>query len=193
MKERDIAEYRRCIRLMKEDPFAGLPPRAGGYTYPYWMQRSVQAGDPMAVADRSLLNLLRNPGDAAVASDLHTEALDKLTSAAVSGEPDVALTIGFRRSGSDDPSRNTSAAAWMLAACRMGADCDSNSKVFPFWMCDHPDFPNCARDGNVDLAVSLMLSPGQLGEAYAQSQVIEAALRNRDDTAVRALLERLSN
>jgi hypothetical protein len=31
MKERAISEYRRCRRLLTDDPFAQLPPRAGGY------------------------------------------------------------------------------------------------------------------------------------------------------------------
>jgi hypothetical protein len=193
MKERDIAEYRRCVRLMKEDPFADLPPRNGGYTFQYWMQRSVQAGYPMAVAERSLTDLLRTPGDATVAANLRTVSLDKLSKAAVSGEPDVALTIGFRNFGAEDAARNTSGAAWMLAACRMGADCDSNSKIFPFWMCEDPDFPNCARDGNVELAMSASLKPGQYAEAYAQSQGVEEALRSRDEATIRTLLEKLSN
>ena len=54
LKERAIAEYRRCIRLIKEDPFAELPPRKGGYPPKYWMQRSAEAGYPLAVAERAL-------------------------------------------------------------------------------------------------------------------------------------------
>jgi hypothetical protein len=43
MKERAFAEYQRCSRLLREDPFAELPRRAGGYTVGYWMSRAAEA------------------------------------------------------------------------------------------------------------------------------------------------------
>jgi hypothetical protein len=41
--------------------------------------------------------------------------------------------------------------------------------------------------------LSTGLKPAQYAEAYAQSQVIEEALRNRDDALVRTLLEKWPN
>jgi hypothetical protein len=189
LKERTIAEYRRCRRLLKEDPFAELPARKGGYTPKYWMQRSVDAGYPLALAERSLSGSTPLPVDEAGAGRLSVESVDELTKATMSGDPDVALTIGFRQSAFDDPARTTTASAWMLAACRMGADCGADSKVYPFFMCYDPDHPNCDKDGSVELNVSLALSPERYADAYAQSQAIEEALRSRDSAAIRALLE----
>ena len=63
----------------------------------------------------------------------------------------------------------------MLAACRMGADCGADSKVYPFFMCYDPNYPNCDKDLNVELAVSTGLSPEKYADAYAQSQIIEAS------------------
>ena len=192
LKERSIAEYRRCIRLLKEDPFAELPARKAGYPPKYWMQRSAEAGYPLAVAERSLAESLRSPGEAAAPGKLSVESVDELTKATMSGDPDVALTIGFRQSWFDDPARTTAASAWMLAACRMGADCGANSKVYPFFMCYDPERPNCDKDGNVELVVSTSLSPEKYADAYAQSQVIEEALRNRDSAALKSLLEKFA-
>jgi hypothetical protein len=180
LKERSIAEYRRCRRLMKEDPFAELPARKGGYPFQYWKQRATESGYPLAVTERALSESSRPS----------VEAVDVLTKAAMSGDPDVALTIGFRQSTFDDPVRKTAASAWMLAACRMGADCGANSKVYPFFMCYDPQYPNCDKDRDVELAVSQTLSPENYADAYAQSQVIEEALRNRDPAAIKALLEK---
>jgi hypothetical protein len=198
LKERSIAEYRRCSRLLKEDPFAELPPRKGGYPPKYWMQRSAEAGYPLAVAERSLTGTVQPPADAtdevkaAQAGKLRPESVDELTNATLSGDPDVALTIGVRQSSFDDPARRTAASAWMLAACRLGADCGANSKVYPFYMCYDPDHPNCDKDGSVELAVSISLSPEKYADAYAQSQVIEEALRSRDPGVIKALLEKFA-
>jgi hypothetical protein len=198
LKERSIAEYRRCSRLLKEDPFAELPPRKGGYLPKYWMQRSAEAGYPMAVAERSLSGTVHTPDDAtdevkaAQAGKLLPESVDALTKATLSGDPDVALTIGVRQSSFDDPARRTTASAWMLAACRLGADCGANSKVYPFYMCYDPDHPNCDKDGNVELAVSISLSPQKYADAYAQSQIIEEALRSRDPETIKSLLEKFA-
>ena len=191
MKEGAIAELRRCIRLLKEDPFADLPPRKDGYSYRYWMDRAVDAGYPKAIVDRSLSDWSIQTEGGSHAQRANPESLDKLATAAAAGDPEIALTIGFRQSVYEDPSRKTSASAWMLAACRLGADCSATSKSVPFWMCYDPNYPNCSVDGNVELMVSSALTPAEYGEAYSQSQVIEDTLRSRDPEAIRKLLEKL--
>ena len=191
MKEGAIAELRRCIRLLKEDPFADLPARKDGYSYRYWMDRAVDAGYPQAVVEKTLSDWSRQTEGGAHALKANSESMSKLATAAASGDPEIALTIGFRQSWYENPARKTSASAWMLAACRLGADCSANSKAVPFWMCYDPNYPNCSIDGNVDLMVSTALSPADYGNAYSQSQVIEDALRTRDPEAIRKLLEKL--
>ena len=191
MKEGAIKELRRCIRLLKEDPFADLPPRQGGYNFRYWAERSVESGYPLAVVDRTLADWSRFTDGGTLERQRNNEALGKLTTAAASGDPEIALAIGFRQSAYENPARATSAAGWMLAACRLGADCSSTSKSVPFWLCYDPNYPSCSVDGNVELMVSGSLSPAAYADAYAQSQVIEEALRSRDPDAIRKLLEKL--
>jgi len=188
MTEHHVAEYRRCVRLMKEDPFAELPPREDGYTYGYWMQRSMEAGYPLAIAYRSLNELLQPPADEADAAEtrkMRDESVRELTKATVSGEPDVALTIGMVQSWSAASARTTTASAWMLAACRLGADCGASSKIYPLWTCPDPGYCDVERE------LSRAMSPEKYADAYAQSQVIEEALRNRDSAAIKSLLEQL--
>jgi hypothetical protein len=188
LKERTIAEYRRCARLLKEDPFAELPARNGGYPFKYWKQRAVESGYPLAVTEHALER--RPSADAAEALKMRAETIRDLTKATESGDPDVALTIGFRQSTFDDPVRTTTASAWMLAACRLGADCTPSSKVYPFYMCYDPDYPNCDKEGDVELRVSVSLGPERYADAYAQSQAIEEALRSRDPETIKPLLEK---
>lgn len=191
MKEAAIAELRRCSRLLKEDPFADLPVQKDGYTYRYWMERAVESGYPHAVVEKSLSDWSRQTEGGTHAMKAGSESLQKLSMAAALGDPEIALTIGFRQSWYENAARKTSASAWMLAACRLGADCSANSKAVPFWMCYDPNYPNCSVDGNVELMVSTALSPADYGDAYAQSQVIEDALRSRDPDTIRKLLEKL--
>jgi hypothetical protein len=192
LKERAIAEYRRCARLMKEDPFAELPPRQGGYPFQYWKQQAAQSGYPLAVAESTFQKVAREPVDEKDAGKLNGESVQALVKAAVSGDPDVALTIGLHQSWFDDPARKSAANAWMLAACRLGADCGADSKIYPFFMCYDADHPNCDQDGSVELFVSIQLSPEKYADAYAQSQVIEEALRSRDPEAIKALLDKFA-
>ena len=191
MKEGAIAELRRCIRLLKEDPFAELPARTDGYSYRYWMDRAVESGYPQAVVEKSLSDWSRMTEGGTHALSANSRSLNKLVTAAALGDPEIALTIGFRQSLYESPPRKTSASAWMLAACRLGADCSATSQAVPFWMCYDPNYPNCSADGNVELMVSNSLSPRDYGDAYAQSQLIEDALRSRDADAIRKLLEKL--
>jgi hypothetical protein len=191
MKEGAIAELRRCNRLLKEDPFADLPARKDGYSYRYWMDRAVESGFPQAVVEKSLSDWSRQTEGGTHAMKASSESLDKLATAAASGDPEIALTIGFRQSWYENPARKTAASAWMLAACRLGADCSANSQAVPFWTCYDPNYPHCSADGNVELMVSTALSPGDYGDAYSQSQLIEEALRSRDPGSVRKLLEQL--
>jgi hypothetical protein len=191
MKEGAIAELRRCHRLLKEDPFADLPPRKNGYSYQYWMDRAVESGFPQAVVERSLSSWARQTDGGSHTMNPESESLNKLAMAAASGDPELALTIGYRQSWYESPVRKPAAYAWMLAACRLGADCSVNSQAVPFWLCYDPNYPNCSFDGNVELMVSRALSPGDYGDAYSQSQVIEEALRSRDPEVIRKLLEKL--
>jgi hypothetical protein len=191
MKENAIAELRRCIRLLKEDPFAELPPRNGGYAIRYWSERAVDSGYPLAVVGKSLSDWSRESEGGTHAQRTGAETLDKLATAATSGDPEIALTIGFHQSLYEGALRKTSASAWMLAACRLGADCSATSKAVPFWQCYDTNYPNCSVDGNVELMVSNSLQPDEYGEAYSQSQVIEEALRSRDPDAIRKLLEKI--
>lgn len=191
MKERAIAELRRCRRLLKEDPFADLPPRKGGYTFQYWMAKSVESGYPLAVVEKSLGDWGSQSEGGTNGKTASAESLDKLAAATSTGDPEIALTIGFRQTMYESPARKTAASAWMLAACRMGADCSANSKAVPFWMCYDPSYPNCDIDGTVELMISMSMSAADYGAAYSQSQHVEAVLRSRDPDAIRKLLEQL--
>jgi hypothetical protein len=181
MKEWAIGEYRRCKRLLTEDPFAGLPKPERAYDYQYWTQRALEAGYPMAVTHEALGNLGRLRAGAATARPLDrgTE-IEQLTTAALSNEPDALLQMGFNLWQLEDPQRRTRGAALMLAACRAGASCGFGSDVFPFEACYYSGLQECGPGATVENLLSRAARAEDFARAYADSQQIEDALRHGD-------------
>lgn len=190
MKEWSIAEYRRCRRLLTEDPFAELPRRDGGYNAQYWMQRAFESAHPMAVTARALDNLGSLRAHAATPGNIdHASELDALRKAAMSGDPDVLLRMGLSLWQLEEPARNTRGAALMLAACRAGANCGYDSDVFPFEMCYRAGHQECGPGASIENLLSRAAKPEDFARAYADSQQIEEALRNRDPDAFKPWLD----
>ena len=185
MKERAFAEYQRCARLLREDPFSGLPPRAGGYPFGYWLARAVESGQPVAVTENAVTQLILQVGDSEDASKRHAEACQRLMTAILSGNPDAPLMMGFLMRGAQGADRQLQGAAWMLAACRAGADCGSDSAMVPMWMCYDVQ---CQPGVDVETMLHAGLSPDELAEVHARYERIAAALREHDAEAISAQL-----
>lgn len=183
MKERAFAEYHRCERLRHEDPFAGLPPRVGGYKDDYWLERAVESGQPVAIMQRGINRILVETGDSDESGKRRAEAREMMLNATLSGNPDAQLLMGFMMRASGDAERQLQAAAWMLAACRAGADCGSDSAIIPLWMCYDAE---CQPGLDVETMVRTSFGPEDLAQIQARDERISAALRSRDAEAIRA-------
>ncbi len=186
MKDMTFSEYHRCSRLLREDPFAGLPSRAGGYTAGYWKARAAESGQPLALVEKAFVTLASSPEDAEKSATASKEAHAMLQKAILSGNPDALLLLGFNMRASGYPERSLQGAAWMLAACRAGADCGFDSAIFPFWMCSGD--PRCQPGADVETMLSTALSSADFAQASARYERIMAALRARDGEAINAQL-----
>jgi hypothetical protein len=185
MKERAFAEYHRCSRLLREDPFAGLPPRAGGYRVDYWLARAIESGQPLALVQKGVNQLMVETGDSEEARKLHAEAREMLMKATMSGNPDALLLMGFKMRSSEGTERQLQGAAWMLAACRAGADCGFDSAIVPFWMCYDVQ---CQPGLDVETMLGMALSPTEFTQVHARYERVSTALRARDAEAISAQL-----
>ncbi len=188
MKERAFAEYHRCSRLLREDPFAGLPQRPGGYTVGYWMSRATESGQPLALVEKAISSLPAATSESDEAEGVRTEARETLVKATLSGNPDALLLMGFVMRGSNDPERELQGAAWMLAGCRAGADCGFDSAIVPIWMCYDSGDVQCQPGLDVETMLGRALSPAEFTQAHARYERISAALRARDAEAISAQL-----
>jgi hypothetical protein len=189
MKERAFAEYQRCSRLLRDDPFAELPQRPGGYTVGYWMSRATESGQPLALVEKAVSSLRAAAGEPDEAEGARTEARETLVKATLSGNPDALLLMGFMmRSGSNDSERELQGAAWMLAGCRAGADCGFDSAIVPIWMCYDGGDVRCQPGLDVETMLGMALSPAEFTQAHARYERISAALRAHDAEAIGAQL-----
>lgn len=177
MKEKALSEYQRCSRFMREDPFAELPRRPGGYTYQYWMERASVANYPLAMVEKAVGALMQPSMD----SGARAGARQVLVHALLSGNPDALLLMGFNGFQSEDRERQIKAAAWMLAGCSAGADCGFDSAIYPFSMCHELE---CQPGMDVELVLRNALNQAEFAQAYARSQEIAEEIRNRNVEAI---------
>jgi len=197
--DRMIVEVRRCFPLQHQDPFVDLPPRPQGYPAAYWLDRSAEAGYPLAMVAKGFL--LRVPPNVSNATDADRERAEltesqgraMLLKAALSRDPDVLLDLGFKmgRQASlveDDQATLMRAAAWMLMACRTGAQCGFDSEIVPLSQCP-PENVLCTPGLNVDFALSHVLGPEKYARAYSLSQELEEQLNSNDAEGVKAFLD----
>jgi hypothetical protein len=182
--DRDETQFRSCERFFKEDPFAGLPPRDGGYmSIKLWTNLAYQYKDPVALTEHvseQMMNSVRNPAarhDPAIYQALQPE----LNQAAESGDPEALFRVGmFLVNGSigEDTIR---ASAVQLAACNLGYDCTPKNE-FAFGACLLSG--NCQEGDLYTDRVRQMLGEGGYAKAYALAQQLETALAQHDTVAI---------
>jgi hypothetical protein len=106
-----------------------------------------------------------------------------LMTATMSGNPDALLQIGFSMRSSLVGDGQLQGAAWMLAACRAGADCGSDSAIVPMWMCDDP---RCQAGMDVETMLGAAFGPQESAHVHARYERISAALDAHDAEAISA-------
>ncbi|HEY4447856.1 MAG TPA: hypothetical protein VGN03_04575, partial [Steroidobacteraceae bacterium] len=172
----DRQEFERCKKLATTDPFAGLPPREGGYMRArYWWDLGANSDDPGAQARGAVEKFVTDNADPAAAQ----AAIDR---AVRSGDPMALFWVGFALSDLHWSSDTTRGDAIALLGCELGYDCSVDNPAMLLHNCKYSNACGGITDYPSWLAASI--GPDLYGEAYAQAQELKGYLHDQPDQAV---------
>ena len=162
-------ESLRCSRFRRENPFKGLPKRQGGYSTIYWQSHAVAARYPVAVI-AAALDSPDSDSPQVIATELAT------------GNPDAMLLFGWTEATANAVSRAAPilATAWVIAACRSGANCGSTNDVLPFSVCGAGIELGCTEHYTAGDELVARLGEEEFEQANLLAQDIQASLLYHD-------------
>lgn len=187
---RDLVEQRtqHCLGLAQQDPFEGLPPRAGGYVASYWREQALKNGDPLAREDAAAraLTSMSVGGDmpdsdkkkilASVQTDLRTVI--------TSGDPDALFNAGLLLADSRYSDNPLDGIAIALAACDLGRDCSAGNPENAFSQCKLTGA--CPPDADYAYFLQQSLRPQDYVQVYAHAQEVKRLIEAGDAGSVLA-------
>ena len=169
--ERVTKRIERCAGFFQGDPFEGvLPQRAEGYPHDYWMQRALDAKDPLASLDRATDIASNLYPSGAAPPDFKTsisEIRQLVMQGVATGEASAMMRVGYLLSNRQISTDTSMGIAWLLAGCQSGYDCSPNAQdpCVSAGTCGAPtyDMPESLRRS---------LPSAQYSKAVAQAQDI---------------------
>ena len=162
-------EYLDCGKFRAEDPFKDLPNRPGGYPAEYWRSRAVESRYPVAVV--------------AAALDSPSQYTPQtIATALATGNTDAMLLFGWSQTtaAKATDSAPIMAAAWVLAACRSGANCGPTNDVLPLAQCGAGVELGCTERYTAVDELTATLGSQDLDEANLLAQDIQRSMEYRD-------------
>jgi hypothetical protein len=168
-RELERQEYLDCRKFRSDSPFRGLPERPGGYPPEYWRSRAVESRYPVAMVAAAL----DSPGQ-------YTPQV--IATALATGNADAMLLFGWSQATTAKATESAPimAAAWVLAACRSGADCGSTNDVLPFATCSAGIELGCTQRYTAVDELTASLGSRDLADANLLALDIEESMRYRD-------------
>ena len=183
MPEPEVTKLQRRFNLCRGffggDAFASLPPRKGGYlSFSYWLNTSSDDGNPVAevIHVANELPAVGNGGNREVAM----KAQSTLISAVSTGDPEAVFRTGYLLL-SGHAANSVDAYALAIAGCDLGYDCSANNSYI---------FGECAKLGHCPPGLNFQdrirqeIGPAGYAKAYEMAQQVEAAISQRDTTAI---------
>jgi hypothetical protein len=169
MLELERQEYLNCRKFLSENPFRDLPERPGGYPAAYWQARALESRYPVALVEAAL----DSPG---------TYTPEQIASALATGNADAMLLYGWSQAPAAEATGATPimAAAWVLAACRSGANCGPTNAVVPLGLCSAGIDLGCTERATAIDELTARLGSQDLDEANLLAQDIQGSMRFRD-------------
>jgi hypothetical protein len=167
--ELERQEYLNCSKFRSANPFKDLPERAEGYPADYWRTRAIVSRYPVAIVAAAL------ESPASIAPQVVAAAL-------ATGNPEAMLLFGWTQATGDrahDPA-SIMGAAWVLAACRSGANCGSTNDTLPFFTCRAGIELGCTESYSAMDELMISLSSQELDQAILLANDIQASLQHRD-------------
>jgi len=167
--ELERREYLNCGKLRSENPFKDLPKRPGGYPADYWRSRAVESHYPVAVVAAAL----DSPGQ-------YTPQM--IATALATGNTDAMLLFGWSQATAAKATESPPimAAAWVLAACRSGANCGPTNDVLPLAPCGAGIELGCTERYTAVDELTASLGSQDLDEANLLAQDIQRSMQSRD-------------
>jgi hypothetical protein len=169
LRELERREYLQCSKFRSERPFKGLPERPGGYPAEYWRSRAIESRYPVAMVAAALDSPGQYPPQV-------------IATALATGNADAMLLFGWSQASAAKATESAPimAAAWVLAACRSGANCGPTNDVLPFRLCGAGIELGCTQRYTAVDELTASLGPRDLAEASLLAQDIEGSMRYRD-------------
>jgi hypothetical protein len=167
--ELERQEYLDCRKFRRISPFKDLPERPGGYPAEYWRSRAVESRYPVAMVAAAL----DSPGQ-------YTPQV--IATALATGNADAMLLFGWSQATAAKATEAAPimAAAWVLAACRSGANCGPTNDVLPLGLCSAGIELGCTQRYTAVDELTASLGSRDLAEANLLALDIEGSLRYRD-------------
>jgi hypothetical protein len=167
--ELERREYLNCGRFRSENPFKDLPERPGGYPADYWRSRALQTRYPVAMVAAAL----DSPGQ-------YTP--QTIATALATGNTDAMLLFGWSQTTAAKATESAPimAAAWVLAACRSGANCGPTNDVLPLAPCGAGIELGCTDRYTAIDELTASLGSQDLDEANLLALDIERSMEYRD-------------
>jgi len=168
-REFERQEYLDCRKFRSDSPFKGLPERSGGYPAEYWQSRAVESRYPVAMVAAALDS-----------PDQYTAQV--IATALATGNADAMLLFGWSQATAAKATESAPimAAAWVLAACRSGANCGPTNDMLPFAACSAGIEFGCTQRYTAVDELTASLGSRDLAEANLLAQDIEGSMRYRD-------------
>lgn len=180
-------DFQSCVGFIKNDAFADLPTRQGGYnSIRYWTDKA--SNDPVAQglqAGSFIANANYEKSDDAKAQSLDS-AQKSIDSAVASQDPAALFQVGQLLSDGHASSDRLQGFALSIAACNLGYDCSANNAEL---------FRGCAAQGQCQLGINyadvIKKAVGEEGyaQAYARAQQIQDAIARDDKDAVQKFVQ----
>jgi hypothetical protein len=169
LRELERREYLDCGKFRSESPFKGLPERPGGYPAEYWRSRAVESRYPVAMVAAALDSPGQYPPQV-------------IATALATGNADAMLLFGWSQASAAKATESAPimAAAWILAACRSGADCGPTNDVLPLGLCNAGIELGCTQRYTAVDELTASLGSRDLAEANLVAEDIEGSMRYRD-------------
>jgi hypothetical protein len=167
--ELERQEYLDCNKLRSDDAFKGLPERPGGYPAEYWRSRAVESRYPVAM----VAAVLDSPGE---------YPSQVIATALATGNTDAMLLFGWSQATAAKATDTAPimAAAWVLAACRSGADCGPSNDALPLGPCRAGIELGCTERFTAVDELTAGLGSQDLDEAKLLAQDIQGSMQYRD-------------
>jgi hypothetical protein len=166
--ELERQEYLDCQKFRTGNPFKDLPQLRGGYSADYWRERAVQSRYPVAMV--------------AVALDSPGQHAQMLASALATGNTEAMLLFGWSQATANETTESAPimGAAWVLAACRNGANCGPMNDVLPLTPCRAGLELGCTVRYTAVDELTATLGTEALAEADLLALDIQRSLKYRD-------------